>query len=318
LLSFGDYETLKSGKGGLSQTNVEDINYAVKAIKYFSTNAAVVMKHLNPSGSAVAHKGESLKQIYINARDADPQAAFGGVVAFNNEVDADTAKEIMSSIIEVVAAPSFSDEALKILHDFDQFKKNRHIRLLKIPNMEKLAKYVGDETPVKEVKVLQDGTIILSDPYLTRIKTKDDFILAHNTHKDKGEIKCDRIPSEQEYNDLLFSWYVNLSVRSNGVVIAKNGQTLAVGTGQQDRVGAVDQAIEKVAAKYKGSETLEGAVLSSDGFFPFRDSIDVLAKTGIKAIAQPGGSVSDYGVIEACNEHGIAMVFTDERCFSHH
>lgn len=317
-LSFGNYETLKTGKGGLSQTNIEDINYAVKIIKYLKTKAAVVMKHCNPSGAATATQGESLKDIYINARDADPQAAFGGVVAFNETVDAKTAEEIMSSIIECVVAPDFSDEAVNIFNDFAKYKKNKHIRVLKLPNIDKLPKYMGDSTPIKEVKVLQDGSIILADPYLTNIKTKDDFLAAANTHKDKGEIKCDRIPTDQEYKDLLFSWYVNLSVRSNGVVIAKNGTTLAVGTGEQDRVGAVEQAIHKAKAKYKGKESFEGAVISSDGFFPFRDSIERIAKAGIKAIVQPGGSVSDYDVIKACNELGLAMVFSDERCFSHH
>ncbi len=317
-LCFGSYETLKTGKGGLSQTNLEDMNYAVKILKYCTDKAAVLMKHLNPSGASIATQNESLKEVYINARDADPQAAFGGVVGFNDIVDAETAEEIMSTVIEAVAAPDYTEEALSIFHDFARFKRNKHIRIIKLPNIKKLAKYLGDDTSVKEAKILLDGSIILSDPYLTKIKSKDDFIIAFNNHKSKGKIKSARTPSDQEFKDLLFSWYVNLSVRSNGVVIAKNGTTLAVGTGQQDRVGAVDQAIDKAGKKYKGKETLEGAVISSDGFFPFRDSIDVIAKTGIKAIAQPGGSVSDYDVIQACNEHGIAMVFTDERCFSHH
>ncbi|MDH4129043.1 MAG: IMP cyclohydrolase [Spirochaetota bacterium] len=318
ILSFGNYETIKTGKSGLSQTNIEDINYAVKILKYFSTKGCIVMKHVNPSGASMCVNRESLKQVYINARDADPQAAFGGVVAFNEKVDAETAVEIMHSVIEVVVAPDYTTDAITIFNDFDSYKRNKHIRILKLPNISALAKYVGDKTPVKEVKVLQDGSIILSDPYLTKIRTNDSLINACNTHNEKGEIKCNRTPNEREYADLLFAWYVNLSVRSNGVVIAKNGTTLAVGTGQQDRVGAVEQAIDKAKSKYKGNETLDGSVISSDGFFPFRDSIDMIAKAGIKAIVQPGGSISDYDIINACNEHNIAMVFTDERCFSHH
>ncbi len=318
ILSLGAYETIKSGKGGLSQTNVEDINYAVKILKYYISKACVIMKHLNPCGASVSLKNDSLKDVYINARDADPQAAFGGVVGFNHEVDEQTADEIMQSVIEVVIAPSYTAKAISIFNDSSRYKRNKHIRILKIPDMNKIPKFIGDETPVKEVKVLMDGTIILADPYLTRIKSPSDLIMATSAHPDKGEIKCIKMPSERELDDLVFSWYVNLSVRSNGVVIAKNGTTLAVGTGQQDRVGAVVQAIDKVKSKYKGNESLEGAVLSSDGFFPFRDSIDFIAKEGIKAIVQPGGSVSDYEVIQACNEHSIAMVFTDERCFSHH
>ncbi|MFA6244696.1 MAG: hypothetical protein WC655_27375 [Candidatus Hydrogenedentales bacterium] len=119
-------------------------------------------------------------------------------------------------------------------------------------------------------------------------------------------------------DDLLFAWYVNIHVRSNGVVIAHNGQTLAVGTGEQDRVGAVEQAVAKAKAKYKGAETLQGAVLASDGFFPFRDAIVAATSQGVGAFAQPGGSVNDYDAIAACNEVGAAMVFTQERCFSHH
>ena len=124
-------------------------------------------------------------------------------------------------------------------------------------------------------------------------------------------------PTADQYDDLLFGWYVNFNVRSNGVVIVKNGATLAVGTGQQDRVGAVEQAIAK-AASYAGADALKGASLASDGFFPFADSIDALAEAGIKAVIQPGGSLRDYEVVEACNKYGIAMVFTGERCFSHH
>ena len=117
---------------------------------------------------------------------------------------------------------------------------------------------------------------------------------------------------------MLFAWYVNIHVRSNGVVIAKNGQTLAVGTGEQDRVGAVQQAIIKATQKYSGDETIEGAVMASDGFFPVRDAIDAATSAGITAIVQPGGSVNDYDAIEACNESKTAMVFSQERCFSHH
>ena len=119
--------------------------------------------------------------------------------------------------------------------------------------------------------------------------------------------------------DLLFAWYVNLSTRSNGIVIAKDGVTIAVGTGQQDRVTAVKQSIIKAKERFKvEGVTMEGAVLSSDAFFPFRDSVDAAAEVGIKAIVQPGGSLRDWDSIEACNENGIAMVFTGERCFSHH
>ena len=137
-------------------------------------------------------------------------------------------------------------------------------------------------------------------------------------HKTKGHIEIARNPTPRELADLLFAWYVTIHVRSNAAVIAHNGQTLAVGTGEQDRVGAVQQAVWKAKTKYKGSEALKGAVLSSDGFFPFRDAVDVAIQEGISAICQPGGSVNDYEIIAACNEANTAMVFTGERCFSHH
>jgi phosphoribosylaminoimidazolecarboxamide formyltransferase/IMP cyclohydrolase len=175
-----------------------------------------------------------------------------------------------------------------------------------------------DDPADPEIKVFQDGSLILAMPYLTRVRNINDLMLAANEHAEKGRIECKRKPSSEEMEDLLFSWYVNLGVRSNGIVIAKDGVTLAVGTGEQDRVGALDQAIRKVQQKSKLGISLEDAVISSDGFFPFRDSIDLCAEHGIKAIVQPGGSLRDYEVIEACNENEISMVFTDERCFSHH
>jgi phosphoribosylaminoimidazolecarboxamide formyltransferase/IMP cyclohydrolase len=155
-------------------------------------------------------------------------------------------------------------------------------------------------------------------PYLSRVNSVDELVNATNDHSKKGTIEIARHATAQELDDLLFAWYVNIHVRSNGVVIAKNGQTLAVGTGEQDRVGAVSQAIFKAGEKYSGTETMEGAVMSSDGFFPFRDAVEAATSKGISAIVQPGGSINDYDAIESCNESGTAMVFSHERCFSHH
>lgn len=314
---FGNYKLLKQGKNGLSQTNLEDANQAIKIIKYLDRPSVAVMKHLNPSGVAMQWKGEALVEVYKKARDVDAQAAFGSSVIFNCEVDEDTAVEIMQSIVENVYAPSYSKKALEIFNDFDTYKKNKQIRIVQLPDISTLPKYMEDNAE-PELKVLQDGSLILAMPYLTRIKNEKDLILAHTEHKEKGKIECARKPSSDEELDMLLSWYVNIGVRSNGIVIVKDGVTLAVGTGEQDRVGAMDQALNKALKKSKLGISLEGAVVSSDGFFPFRDSIDLCAKAGIKAIVQPGGSLRDYEVIEACNEHQIAMVFTDERCFSHH
>lgn len=323
-LPFGHLEHLKTGKSGLSETNYGDLNHGANIVKYFDRPACAVMKHLNPSGVAVQpanttpQKGESVvKSVYMRARDADAVAAFGGTVVFNTTVDAETAREIMTSVVEVVAAPDFEPEALEILSDYETFKMNKEIRVIKLPNLMSLPKWVGDDA-APTIKVLADGSLIVAEALLTQIKGPENLMPAAAKHPQHGEIKVEKTPTREQIDDLLFSWYVNLNVRSNGVVIAKNGVTLAVGTGQQDRVSAVKQAIQKARERFKGPETLEGAVLSSDAFFPFRDSVDACAEAGISAIIQPGGSVRDWESIQACNEHGIAMVFTGERCFSHH
>ena len=315
---LGAYKMLKSGKGGLSQTNLEDIHHAIGILKFMQRPACAVMKHCNPSGVAIQTGDMNQKTVYERARDADAQAAFGSVVAFNTEVDFDTADAIMQTIVEGVAAPSFSAEALGAFNNGAHYKRNKAIRVVQIPNIDTLPKYIDDHTDVKEIKIFDDGSIVLATPYLSRLKTVNDLVPAYNEHAKKGRMDIQRPPTAQELDDLLFAWYVNIHVRSNGVVIAKNGQTLAVGTGEQDRVGAVSQAMIKAKEKYAGTETLEGAVMSSDGFFPFRDAVEAATSQGIAAIVQPGGSINDYDAIDSCNESNTAMVFSLERCFSHH
>lgn len=315
---LGAHEILKTGKSGLSQTNIEDMHHAVGILKYMQRPACAVMKHCNPSGAAIQNGDQSLKTVYERARDADAQAAFGSVVVFNTEVDAETADAIMQTIVEGVAAPSFSQEAIDTLHNFEHYRRNKEIRVVKLPPFDVLPKFIDEGTDVRELKVFDDGSIVMAVPYLSRVKSVDDLEPAYCDHAKKGSVKGERAATAQELDDLLFAWYVNIHVRSNGVVIAKNGQTLAVGTGEQDRVGAVQQAIIKAGQKYSGDETLEGAVMASDGFFPFRDAIDAATEAGITAIVQPGGSVNDYDAIVAANEADCAMVFSLERCFSHH
>ena len=317
-LVLGAYEMLKTGKSGLSQTNIEDMHHAVGILKYMPRPACAVMEHCNPSGAAIETGNMPLVEVYRRARDADAQAAFGSVVAFNTTVDAPTAEAIMETIVEGVAAPGYAPGALEAFHDFDRFKKNKQIRVVQLPDLSALPKYVDDGTDVREMKVFDDGSLVLAVPYLSRVTSVADLVPAYNEHKTKGRIEIARKPTAQELEDLLFAWYVNIHVRSNGCVIAKYGQTICVGTGEQDRVGAVQQAIVKAKEKYQGTETLEGATMSSDGFFPFRDAVDAATGAGITAIVQPGGSVNDYEAIEACNEAGASMVFAMERCFSHH
>jgi len=315
---LGAMEVLKTGKGGLSQTNLEDMHHALSIVKYFERPACAVMKHLNPSGAAVQCVDEPQAEVYRKARDCDSRAAFGSVVAFNTRVSQAAAEEVMSTMVEAVVAPDFGQGALEVFNDFERFGRNRHIRVTRVSNLDRLPRFAGDETyGVKEMKVFGDGTLVIADPFLTSIRGVEDLRPAECERKGGEKVKVSKNPSPEQARDLLFAWYVNFNVRSNGVVIASGCRTLAVGTGQQDRVGAVEQAIAK-AKSYSGAESLRGSSLSSDGFFPFRDSIEVCAEAGIAAIIQPGGSLRDYEVIEACNEYGIAMVFTGERCFSHH
>ncbi len=317
-LVLGAHEILKTGKSGLSQTNIEDMHHAVGILKYMPRPACAVMKHCNPSGVAIQKGDMPLVAVYERARDADAQAAFGSVVVFNTQVDGPTAESIMQTIVEGVAAPGYTPEAIEALNDSARFKRNKEIRIIKLPDISVLPKYIDQGTDVLEMKVFDDGSIVLAQPYLSRVKTAADLAPAYNDHPKHGRIDIARKPTTEELDDLLFAWYINIHVRSNGVVITKNGQTICVGTGEQDRVGAVQQALVKAREKYKGTETLEGAAMASDGFFPFRDAVDAATSQGVRAIVQPGGSVNDYEAIQACNEVGATMVFSMERCFSHH
>lgn len=285
-------EWIKDGKGGSSWTNLADLDQAGKILRYLEQPAALVMKHLNPSGVA---QGASLPEVYRAARDCDPRAAFGGVAVVNRNLDAKTAEAMLEGFLEVVAAPEFSPQALELLHT------KKDLRLAKISPPQNLPRFVGDPGQL-ELRILADGGCLVQEAFLSKLRGTGDL----------ESVSGQATP--QQLEDLLFAWYVTTGVRSNGVVIVRDGRTLAVGTGQQERVGAVEQAIQK--AQEKGHQ-LQGAVLASDGFFPFRDSIDLMAAAGIQAVVQPGGSVKDAEVFEACQEHGIAMVFSGERCFGH-
>ena len=315
-----DMKTLKNGKNGLSQTNLEDISGALNIVKYFDRPACAVMKHVNPSGAAVQIGCESLKDIYLKARDCDARAAFGSVIAFNTEVDVETAKTIMSTFCECVVAPAFTADALAVFNDQETYKLNKQIRILQCGPLSSIPRYVGDDPDGRcnTLKVLDDGSIVLAAPLLTNVRGWNDLPPASGESKTAGIQVAKTEPTEMQKCDLLAAWYINISVRSNGVVIVKDGQTLAVGTGEQDRVGAVEQAIEKFKQKYTGSATLEGAVMSSDGFFPFADGLEVAAAAGIKAMVAPSGSLKDADVIKRANELGVALRHAPERIFSHH
>ncbi len=316
---IGGMEILKNGKSGLSQTNLEDVSGALNIVKYSAVRACAVMKHVNPSGAAAARPGETLCDVYRKARDADARAAFGSVIAFNTEVDADTANEIMTTFVEGVVAPSFTAGALAVFNDGEKFKLNKHIRILRCGDPASLPRYAGEgDARNRTVRVLADGSLIVAAPLLTSLKSVADLQRARGENTRCGVQESTAPATEAQLEDLLFSWQVNLSVRSNGVVIVSGGQTLAVGTGEQDRVGAVEQAIEKFRQKYTGTGQLDGAVMSSDGFFPFEDGVETAAAAGIRAIIAPAGSLRDADVIKRANELGVALFHAPERIFSHH
>lgn len=316
---IGGMEVLKTGKSGLSQTNLEDISYALNIIKFFDRPACACMKHVNPSGAAVAVEGDTLTDVYIKARDCDPRAAFGSVVAFNRTVDVVTAKEIMGTFVECVVAPGVDADALAVFNDQETYTLNKSIRILKCGDPAALPKFVGDNVEgYRTLKVLADGCIVVADPLLTHVRSAADFKLAQASSKTLGDVVCTTEATPAQLQDLLIAWYMNISVRSNGVVIVKNGGALAVGTGEQDRVGAVEQAVWKYEQKYKGAETIEGAAMASDGFFPFPDAVEVAVKAGVRAIVAPVGSLRDAQVIARANELGVALYHAPERVFSHH
>jgi phosphoribosylaminoimidazolecarboxamide formyltransferase/IMP cyclohydrolase len=298
-LTVGDIKLLKTGKSGLSMTNVEDANNSLRIVSYFKQPACAVMKHVNPSGAATQNKNEPLVEVYKKARDCDALAAFGSVVGFNCIVDVATAEEIMNSYVEAVVAPSYEKGCMEF------FNQKKNIRIMQADSDVEISKYMGEPMWPLDISVQMDGSLILQAPMLTKLKSADDL-----------RVVTEKQPTSQEFKDMLFSWYVCMNVRSNGVVLGKENATIGIGTGQQDRVTAVKLALDKADMRGHKAE-IPGSVLASDGFFPFRDSIDLLAEYGVSACVQPGGSVKDKEVIKACNEHDIAMVFTDERCFRH-
>jgi phosphoribosylaminoimidazolecarboxamide formyltransferase/IMP cyclohydrolase len=292
---IGNVDWIKWGKDGPSATNIEDGSHGLRITSYFKEPAVAVMKHLNPSGVAVSRDQDSLSQVYERARDSDGRAAFGSVVVFNSAVDRKTAEEIMKTFVEVVYAPGYGSEALRV------FESKRDIRVGEVP-----VQHARDVAMPPDVVVLDDGSLIIEDPYRTSILSLEKM--------QRLRVPTEKKPSDQEYLDLLHAWWVACEVRSNAVVFWKNGTSQAIGTGQQDRIGAIESSIDKA---HKLGHNLEGSVLASDGFLPKLDNVEALWKEGVSAIVQPGGSVEDPGIVNACDEHGMKMVFTGERSFRH-
>ncbi|ADO83960.1 bifunctional phosphoribosylaminoimidazolecarboxamide formyltransferase/IMP cyclohydrolase [Ilyobacter polytropus] len=268
-----DFEQL-NGKE-LSFNNIRDMDVAWKVVSEFEETACCGLKHSTPCGVAVA---ETVAEAYKKSYDCDPISIFGGIVAVNTTVDGETAAEMSKTFLEIVIATDFTEEALEIL------KKKKNLRIIK-------AKY----TPCDKIEYVKvDGGILVQDS--DKAFSKDFKVV---TEKD---------PSKKEMDDMVFGMKVVKHVKSNAIVVVKDGMAKGVGTGETNRIWAAKQAIERAG---------DGAVLASDAFFPFRDVVDECAKAGITAIVQPGGSMRDQESIDACNEHKISMVFTGLRHFKH-
>ena len=312
--SLGDMKVHKIGKEGFSLTNLQDISHAISTLKYFTAPAVIIMKHLVPCGFAVAADQE-VREIYQSALDGDPRSAFGGTVGFNTIVDEAVAESMMKLFFENIVASGYTPKALDILRKNEGTKKMNHmIKLVEIPNMQALPKFWGDDiSKYLTLRSLPTGELAIEIPYLSGVRSVDDLII----DPEVSGVEICRKPTENEVRDALTAWYIAINTRSNAVTIVKSGKAIAIGTGQQDRVGAVEQAIEK--AKRYNPNLLGGAVLASDAFFPNRDSIDAAASAGISAVIWPAGSRADKIIIEAMNEHRMAGIVpkTGERCFSH-
>jgi len=330
-----DVELLQSGKHP-GKTNITDVDNALNILRYLTeTPCCAIVKHNNPSGVA---KAATLAEAYLKANRADRVAAFGGAIVLNREADLDTAKLIVEQYAEVVAAPEFMPGVL------DLFAKKKNLRVMRIAHMKRLETFACER--VVDFKSLMDGGLIAQWSFMPQTRTTAQLTPAQAVFKGQ-EYRINRLPTQQENDDLLFGWLIECGVSSNSVIYVKDGVTVGIGTGEQDRVGVAEIARDKayrkladrlcwerhhvpyndfknpsqrklidedVAAKKGG---LVGAVMVSDAFFPFRDGVDVGIREGITAVIQPGGSDRDHESIQACNEAQVAMVYTGQRCFKH-
>lgn len=330
-----DVELLQSGKHP-GKTNLTDVDSALNILRYLAARpCAAIVKHNNPCGVAWA---ETLAEAYARANMADRVAAFGGAIALNREVDVETAGLIVENYAEVVAAPEFAPGVM------DVFAGKKNLRVLRIGNMSRLENFACCR--VVEFRSLIDGGLVAQWSFMPKTLSIDQLAPAQALHKGR-EYRIARMPNQQEYEDLLFGWMIECGITSNSIIFVKDGVTVGIGAGEQDRVGvaeiARDKAYRKLAdrlcweqrsipynnlrdagfkaeidaevARKKGG--LPGCAMVSDAFFPFRDGVEVGLREGITSVIQPGGSERDHESIEACNEAGAAMVYTGQRCFRH-
>lgn len=345
-------ELLQSGKHP-GKTNVTDTDNALNILRYLMDKpTAVIVKHNNPCGVAT---GSTLAEAYYRANKADRLAAFGGAIALNRECDLETAKLIIENYAEVVVAPDFNPGVM------DLFATKKNLRVFRIKNMDRLTDFVAKH--VIDFKSLIDGGIVAQTSFSANARKPEDLIPAYCNRKivnketaqvSYEEHKINRLPTAKEYEDLLFGWLVEAGVTSNSVLYVKDGVTVGIGTGEQDRVGVAEIARDKAYTKHadwiawekyqkpyndlrlvfgeiegakKQAEIMEqtkaekggipGSAMVSDAFFPFRDGAEVGIREGVTSIIQPGGAIRDWDVIDCCNEAGVAMVFTGQRSFRH-
>ena len=280
------YYVSTSGKGSmkdfqqfngkeLSYNNIKDMDIAWKVVCEFDEIACCALKHNTPCGVAT---GSSVLDTYIKAYECDSMSIFGGIVAFNKKVDSETAEELIKIFLEVVIAPEFDEDALKVL------KSKKNLRIIQCLHKA--------EDKIQMVKV--DGGIL--------VQSTDDKLI------DELKVVTKNKPSEKEMKDLIFAMKVVKYVKSNAIVVVKDGVTKGIGAGQVNRIWAAEQALERAG---------DGTIMASDAFFPFGDVVELAAKYNIKAIIQPGGSIKDAQSIEMCDKNGISMVFTGTRHFKH-
>jgi phosphoribosylaminoimidazolecarboxamide formyltransferase / IMP cyclohydrolase len=326
--------------------NLTDIDNGLNILKYLVDRpAAVILKHNNPCGAAY---GETLAKAFDRANRCDRIAAFGGAVVLSRSCDNETAGLLSQNYLEVVCAPEFEEGSMDIL------RKSSNLRVIKIARIDRLADF--EKYRFVDFKSLIDGGIIAQQSAINSIRCKNDLKPAIATWKGK-EYRCDREPTQREIDDMLFGWAVEHGVTSNSVLYVKDGCTVGIGTGEQDRVGVAEIAVHKAYIKYadilcfdaygipyadlameitrgkrdksqkdaidsqviRDKAGIPGSVMISDAFFPFRDGADVGIKQGVSAILQAGGSMRDFETIEACNEANpqVAMIYTGQRSFKH-
>ncbi|MGD0231517.1 MAG: IMP cyclohydrolase [Syntrophorhabdales bacterium] len=324
--------------------NLTDVDNALNILRFLDMMpACTIMKHNNPCGAAY---GSTPAEAFEKAFWCDRIAAFGGVVVLTRALDVETARAMAPYYFEVVCAPDYEGAALDLL------KKWKNLRILQIREIERLQAYKTKR--IIDFKSLMDGGLIIQESQPFTIKGKGDLLPAQTTYKGE-DYKVKRAPTERELEDMLFGWHVESGVSSNSALFVKDGATVAIGTGEQDRVGVVEIAVFKAYTKFmdaqvykkfgvphavfrleaeKGRRKMEdlreleeytqaqkggllGSIVVSDGFFPFRDGVDAAIKEGATGVIQPGGSERDFEVIEACNESNVTMVFAGQRLFKH-